>query len=119
MKAEIGESAYLAWLASAWIPADSLRLLLDLYGTGEAVYHAFGNGDKRISDNVPTSAQAGLRKNAAADNLNLYANLISEHRIETIIYRDPSFPDILSDIEDPVSILFYQGNIECLSGKMV
>lgn len=116
---EIMESAYLAWLASARIPADSLLKLLDMYNSGESVYRAVRSGNPQIQETVPPGALTTLRRNAAPDTIRMFSERISSHQIRAMTIHDPKFPCILRDIEDPVSILFYQGNTACLTGRII
>ena len=119
MTDDITESTFLAWIASAKMPADHLRALMLSREDAESVYREIGAGNPDIAGMIPPDAMARLKGNSGTENLRRLSALISAHRIKAMTFRDPEFPRILREIEDPVSILFYQGNPACLSGRTV
>ena len=116
---DITESAYLAWLASAKMPAGSLQELLRQYGTGESVYRTVCCRDDAVREMIPESVGVKLIQTAGEDRLQWYKDRIQQDGIRTITFFDAGFPAVLREIEDPVAILFYQGNLSCLSEKLI
>lgn len=108
------ETAYLAWIAHAKLPADHVRELLLSYETGESVHRAVMNREDRIRAVLAPSASDRLIRTGNADFLDRMRGLITRCHIHAMTVSDPSFPRILEEITDPVSILFCQGNTECL-----
>ena len=118
-KAEIDENAYLAWLASVKMPAEYLGLLLTRFENGETIYRMVRARDTAAAEVLPRQYLEKLKQNAETEQISFFAGLISEHSIRAMTLHDPCFPQILSEIPDPVSILFYQGNPECMSGRKI
>ena len=113
------EIAYLAWLASCKVPAEILKKLLICFQTGESIYKAVKSDDQRILEFVPVSDLNALRNSADPDFICRMDQLVLQHSIHAMTMYDPSFPSILQEITDPVSILFYQGSPECLSRRAI
>ena len=119
MISEFTEGAYLGWLASAELKADYLRLLILQYGTGERVYEAVSRREEALREILPKPCLDKLVHDATQENVACLYDLLSAHRIHAMTSRDPAFPDILREITDPVSIMFYQGNPACLSSRTI
>lgn len=113
------ETAYLAWLADQKIPAEELISAILEYRTGENVFHAVTEDDSRLSELIRPDAVRRLKAAGTRDNLRRYYDLAAQHRILSVTAADDSFPDILTRIPDPVSILFYQGDLSCLRQRMI
>lgn len=119
MTAEWTESVYLAWLASVRMPADYLRELLNQFGSGEAIFRSVECRDETILETLPRIYRDRLIQNMDESRFAFYRKVMSENGIRVMTTCDAGFPDILQEIPDPVSILFYQGNPECLSGRTI
>ena len=113
------ETAYLSWLAAAKLPADELRSLLNRYHTGESVYAAFAVHPDDVAEFISSSSAARLIRTMDPANIARLRELVIRLQIRSVTFFDPNFPSILSDISDPVSILFYQGDIACLQGRII
>ena len=116
---DTGETACLAWLASLRIPANDLRELLLAYHTGEDVYRAVCRPDDRIRDIVPEKTLERLQQSTGPESVRRMQDLLNEHPVSVMTLHDPVFPEILLEITDPVSLLFYEGDPGCLSGRMI
>ena len=117
MLAESRETAYLAWLSGTMIPYEQIQNLLMTYLSGESVYQAVSRRDPGLNDVLSPDAVQRLIRSADSKRINELENLIRKHQISSITLTDPLFPEILKEIRDPASILFYRGNPECLSGR--
>ena len=119
MNHEASEIAYLAWIADAKLPANCVRNLVLYYKTGEEVYRAVMNDDAMISQIIAPETALRLKNTRDKEYLHLIYNLILRNNIKAMTANDPQFPELLKDISDPVSILFYQGNPECLKKRII
>ena len=113
------ETSYLAWLADLKVPADKLLPIIREYRTGERIFHAAAEEDPRLRELLPPDVIRRMKATGSRDNLRRLYNLITEHRILSVTAVDDSFPPILSEIPDPVSILFYQGDLSCLQRRRI
>lgn len=119
MTPEKTESSYLAWLAEAHLPADALLCLLQKSESPEALYQSIMSSGDDVRDLLSPDRLIHLQKSGSPENLIRWQNMFSLHHIGTMTFRDSRFPDILQKIEDPVSILFFQGDPSCLTRRMI
>ena len=119
MSYEASEIAYLAWIADAKMPADSVKELMLNYKTGEEVYRAVMNDDILISQIIAPETALRLKRTRDKEYLQRIHELVLRKEIKAITVNDPQFPELLKDISDPVSILFYQGNPECFKKRII
>lgn len=112
-------SVYLfhAWLTSAALQPDIIKLLLEEYETAENVYHAFIRN--AMSLKIPAAGMQILRQNASASWLKKTNDSLLQHRIKAFTFLDSIYPSSLLHIQDPPSIMFYQGNMQCLTGRVL
>lgn len=113
------ETAYLAWIADQQIPADVLLAVIREYRTGEAVFHAVTEGDPHLDEMIRTDVISRMRASGTRENLRRLYDLTVQHRILSVTAVDDSFPAVLSEIPDPVSILFYRGDLSCLQKRKI
>ena len=114
MHAETRETAYLAWLAKGMVPYEQLKSLLLMYHTGQAVYQAVQQRDSALADIILPSAMQRLVRDSDPVRIDEAEKLIQKEQIRSMTLHNPVFPEILQEIRDPASILFYQGNPECI-----
>ena len=112
--AEAIETTYLAWLAGTNIPLEILRDILMHYVSGEAVYQAVLHREPAIREIISEQTMQKLFHHSDGDRMKETFSLIRKHNIQSITMLSPLFPNFLKEISQPVSILFYQGNPECL-----
>ena len=105
---------YDAWLASACMPASTVRKLLDHYGTSEECHHAVCRNDDALKELVSQRFYQLLSSTGAKENLDQYKKVMDRHGIRSLLFTDPLFPASLNEIHDPPAILFLQGNTDCL-----
>ena len=113
------ETAYLAWLAEQMIPAEELSSVIREYRTGEGVFRAVTDGDAHLAELIRPDMLSRLKASATRDNLRRLYDLAVQHGIQSVTASEDGFPAILTEIQDPVSILFYQGNLSCLQHRRV
>ena len=113
------ETAYLAWIADQQIPADVLLAVIREYRTGEAVFHAVTEGDPHLDEMIRPDVISRMRASGTRENLRRLYDLTVQHRILSVTAVDDSFPAVLSEIPDPVSILFYRGDLSCLQKRKI
>lgn len=112
-------AVYDAWLASAGMPPDLVRHLLDLYKTPETAYRAFMQGDPSFTEIVSPRFTGALRVSSGDAEMAETEKQIEKHGISVIRYDDPEYPPSLKSIDQSPAILFYQGSLSCLSGRML
>ncbi len=113
------ETAYLAWLAEQKLPAEELYSVIREYGTGEGIFRAVTAGDTHVTEILRPDAVSRLKTSGTRDNLRRLYDLTVRHRILSVTVGDDDFPAFLTEIPDPVSILFYQGNLACLKQHLI
>ena len=113
------ESVYLAWLASAKVPAEYLGELLRLCGSGEAAYRMISSRDETVWCALPQLYTDRLIQNVEAGCLDYFRRQLSVNGIHAMTSLDSGFPSVLLEITDPVFILFYQGNPAGLSQRTI
>lgn len=116
---EMTESVYLGWLASAKLPADCLRQMLQQLGSASDIYRMAVRDGQTLNGILPETYYGRLVRTSGKENLLEISRSLSERRISVMSLRDPGFPEILEKITDPVSILFYQGDPSCLSARTI
>ena len=105
---------YWVWLSMVF-GGGSYKLwqLMSVYETVEEVYSVL------ISDNMFMRLTENEEKNIKSYSLGNAAELIREcekRGIGIIAYSDPEYPAHLRYIPDPPPVIFYKGNISCLTG---
>ena len=110
---------YDAWIASACMPSSLIRQILVRFGDSAACHEAFQRKDPDIHGMIPPRFCRILQENASAEQLKVYAGRMKEHDIRVIRQEDPHYPADLSEIDDPPPILFYQGDLSCLSRRII
>ena len=113
------ESVYDAWLASACMPPDLTRFLLDLYEKPAVCHQAFLRGDEKIRQAVPARFMGILEKNREDTFLNRMQEIMKRHSISVLRYTDSDYPRSLADIDQSPPILFWQGSLHCLENRML
>lgn len=119
VKTDSSEYVYDAWLASACIPPDKTRQLLDLYGKPECCFNAFQRRDEEVKQIVSQRFLNILERNGTDKNLMKMQKLMKDFSIGVIRYNDPEYPEMLNDIDEPPAILFFQGEILSLKNRML
>ena len=108
---------YDAWLASACMPASTVRKLLDCYETSEACHSAFLQNDPELQQLITRRFYQLLSASGTKENLDRYKKAMDQHGIRTICFHDIGFPPELDQTDDPPAILFYQGNTDCIAER--
>ena len=108
---------YHAWLASASLPPEQTKQLLDEYRTPENIFLEFKSGSK-LKGIAPAGIKC-LAKNASDQNLATLDGLLMQHHIRAFTSLDMEYPDALLKMQEPPAILFYQGNLQCMKRKML
>ena len=119
MAMKISGTVYYAWLASAGMPPDLVRRLLDLFGTPENAYGAFQQDKESFRNIISPRIIKALEKSGNDENMADTENLIKKHRISVLRYDDPEYPVSLRDINQAPAILFFQGELSCLTGRLL
>ncbi len=108
---------YDAWLASACMPASTVRKLLDCYETSEACHSAFLQNDPELQQLITRRFYQLLSASGTKENLDRYKKTMDQHGIRTICFHDIGFPPELDQTDDPPAILFFQGNTDCIAER--
>lgn len=110
---------YDAWIASAGIPPVKLKSMLDFYGDSESCFHVFTQNPKEFMENLTPRICYLLKENSSSENMKKLKKQMEQHSIRVMLYTDPLYPKMLSEIDDSPAVLFYQGNPECLKRKIL
>ena len=106
-----------AWLASACMPAVTVRSLLNEYGTSEACHEAVRRNEDRLKELISQRFYQLLYDAGTKENLDKHKKTMNKHGIRTLLFSEPGFPTSLHEIHDPPAILFVQGNIACIKDR--
>ena len=108
---------YDAWLASACMPAATVRKLLDHFGTSEACHQAVCRNDDDLNKLISQRFFQLLYSTGTKENLEKTKWVMDRHGIRSLLFTDSLFPSTLHEIHDPPAILFVQGNNDCLKER--
>lgn len=109
-----------AWLSSAMIRSDRLGRILERYNSPQNALRVYMDKDDcAIFKELNPTEKNTLKKNACNASLKRWETLIEKYGIDVITSQNPEYPQRLLNMEDPPHILFYQGNMRCLSGRNV
>lgn len=109
-----------AWLTYAPIRADILQELLDTFGTAESIYDRFmSNGRSFLKKYVNEYGLSMLAEHAQPEMMHQMLITMKRLDIGIISQNDALFPDNLRNIQLPPALLFYRGNLNCLTGKCI
>ena len=97
-----------AWLASACMPAVTVRSLLNEYGTSEACHEAVRRNEDRLKELISQRFYQLLYDTGTKENLDKHKKMMNKHGIRTLLFSEPGFPTSLHEIHDPPAILFVQ-----------
>ncbi len=117
MPSDPSASLYHAWLASAGLPADTILALLEQWNTPKNVYDALLSGDEVLSKQLSATGIQKLKTCGRPRSLDLLAQKLESCRIWSLTISDELYPFSLRQIPDPPAILFFQGNLDCLSSE--
>ena len=112
-------SVFDAWLASACMPPETVRCLLETFGGAEACFSAFRSCDEAFRSMIPLRFLRLLENNGTAEYLKRTEDLMKRHSIGILRYTDQLFPTQLMQIDEAPAILFIQGNPVCLKNRML
>ena len=118
MKDDASAFLYHAWLASASLTPDIQYAFLKEYETPEKLHHAFVSGQIEPG-RLPAGGARILSVNAEKSFMMKTQALLTKHNIKAFTIRDGIYPASLLHLQDPPAILFYQGNIHCLDGRLL
>ena len=116
METEPSAFVYHAWLASAALPPGIINGLLKEYGVPENVWNSIISGQNRTVG-IPVAGLNALKHNATDEWLESARKLLIQHNISAFTITDPNYPALLLQMDEPPSILFYQGNLQCMKQK--
>ena len=111
------EDAYDVWIASACLPPDTIRRLLEIYHDTASCYQAFREKDEALYQIVPPRFRGILEKKASDKQMGKMLELMEKHQIHVLRYGDPEYPESLSQIDQAPMILFCQGNLKCFQNR--
>ncbi len=112
-------TVFAAWLASACMPPEIVRQLLQIYGHPESCFTAFQRKEKDLYQIIPPRFAKMLEGNASDDRMAKMQAIMEKHSIGVLRYDEQQFPAVLQDIDEPPAIIFYQGNLQCLEHRMI
>ena len=110
----------LAWLASAGLSPDYIRVLLQNAGSPELLHELWmSSGSLSEIPAIPGAMGRILKQNGENRQMDSWEKMIEAHRIQTVIFSDPEYPPKLQNIPDAPAILFFQGDLSALDGELV
>ena len=112
-------SVFDAWLASASMPPETTRAILDRYNSAEEAYNAFFRGDTSVFQIVSSRFREMLQNNGSDEKMKLMQDTLEKHSISVLRYNDEAYPAPLREVEQYPPILFFQGDLHALEGRAV
>ena len=110
---------YDAWLASASMPPDTVKDILNLYTSSEGFFNAFSHDDKDLQEVVSPRYCQILKSNGTDQRMNTMRTVMEQNGIRVLRYTDETYPQALREIDQYPPILFYQGDLQCLQRRIV
>ena len=110
---------YDAWLASASMPPDTVKDILNLYTSSEGFFNAFSHDDKDLQEIVSPRYCQILKSNGTDQRMNTMRTVMEQNGIRVLRYTDETYPQALREIDQYPPILFYQGDLQCLQRRIV
>ena len=110
---------YDAWLASASMPPDTVKDILNLYTSSEGFFNAFSHDDKDLQEVVSPRYCQMLKSNGTDQRMNTMRTVMEQNGIRVLRYTDETYPQALREIDQYPPILFYQGDLQCLQRRIV
>ncbi len=110
----MNDTKYWVWLSIVFgNTVKRLWHLMSYYENAEEAYHEFisGSGNKKLTNNERENVRTYSLKSAEE-----IVDVCRKKGIEIVRYGSEDYPDQLEYIADPPLILYYKGNIRCLSG---
>lgn len=114
---DFSEAAYYAWIASANMPPEITRQLLEEYKTPSECSMAFEQGDDRIDHILPPRFRSVLAQNRTESFMSRMQLLMNRNAVSILRYDDPDYPASLAAVDQSPAFLFYQGNVLCLRNR--
>lgn len=110
---------YDAWLASASMPPDTVKDILNLYSSSEGFFNAISHDDKDLQEVVSPRYCQILKSNGTDQRMNTMRTVMEQNGIRVLRYTDETYPQALLEIDQYPPILFYQGDLQCLQRRIV
>ena len=108
---------YHAWLASASLPPEQAKQLLDEYQTPENAFQEIRSGHK--PDGIAAAGIRALMNRSSDQNLAKLDRLLMQQHIRAFTVLDTEYPGVLLQMQDPPAVLFYQGDIQCMNRRLL
>lgn len=109
-----------AWLTYGMFRADTMADLLNEYDSAEAIYDRFlQKGSGFLKQYTGEGGLARLQEQAAPDKMHEMMLCMQRHNMGIIAQNDPGYPEMLKYIQQPPTLLFYRGYLDCLNGKCI
>lgn len=112
-------NVYDAWLASASMPPDTIRDILDIYTSPEEIFNAFFHDDQNLLQMISPRFREMLKNNGTEQKLKTMQDAMEKNGISVLRYTDEAYPQSLGEIDQYPPILFYQGDLQCLLRRSV
>lgn len=112
-------NVYDAWLASASMPPDTIRNILDDYTSPEEIYNAFFHDDQNLAHMISPRFREILKSNGTDLKMKTMQDVMEKNGINVLRYTDDTYPQSLREIDLYPPVLFYQGNLQILERRTV
>lgn len=107
-----------AWLAYGRCGARTIRRLVEEWGSAEGIYdQALRDRGECLRAVMRPAAAQRLMEQARPEAMHEMMVQLRDRRIRVVWYEDYPYPDALRNIDDPPSVLFAQGDLNCVNGR--
>lgn len=104
-----------SWLASGFLPSEWLIPLLYQMNSSHEIYESVVVRKENHPELIPEKYRARLLAGASKDIMQKYDKLTDSLGIRSLTIMDEDYPEKLRNLSDPPGILFYLGDVSCIS----
>jgi len=116
---EYSQYQYDAWIATAGMQPEKLANLIESYGSPESCYVSVRRKNPEIMHFLSSRIFRVLAENGSEENMAKIRMTLENHAIKAVRIWESAYPGKLKNLPDAPPIMFYQGELECLSGKVL
>lgn len=109
-----------AWLTYGFLSYQALRGVIEEFGCAEPIYDRFmGEGDGFLREWADEEQLSLLRQQAPRQRMHEMMQLMQRFDMGIVYLEDAAYPEELRHLNDPPVFLYYQGDLECASGRCI
>lgn len=107
-----------AWLTYGQLSYQTLRMLLETYGSAAELYNSLHESPSWVDKLTPLQRQR-LFQHGTPEAMHTLMVTMQKHDIGILSIEDAEYPMALKQIDDPPLLLFYRGDLSCLERRCI